>query len=206
MKTLARATIAMFAALSVMVLAPDPTSAQGDRVPCPSPLAPVSITRGGTTTATPSAADFAPGTQLTGMTYNQTSNNRPFRDTIVFRKPSTKLCCQLNTLPRNGFYGTLTVTYKALDPGPPGSSTSFNDSGGLVYLGASVPGQSGFIFPQSSSVANNQLSVHTYYLSAAIVQSGKVSFSVQDDSAVVSAKLEVPGGCCLQPTTTEKGG
>ena len=130
---------------------------------------------------------------------------KPFRDTFVFRKPSTKLCCQFNTLPRTGFYGKLTVTYKALDEGPKGSSTSYNDSGGLVHLGSSVPGQSGWIYPQGPYVLFHQIATHVYYLTAAIVQSGKVSFSVQDDSAVVSAKLEVPGGCCLEPTPIEKG-
>ncbi|HVA27836.1 MAG TPA: hypothetical protein VNF68_06630 [Candidatus Baltobacteraceae bacterium] len=205
MKHFSRATVALFAAFFTMALAPGATLAQNDRVLCPNPLAPVSITRGGTTAATPMASEFSPGTPLSGMTYNQTSDNQSFRDTIVFRKPSTKLCCRLDALPRTGYYGKLTVTYKALDEGPTGSHTSYNDSGGLVYLGASVPGQSGWIYPQGSFVANNQIAVRTYFLSAAIVQSGRVSFAVQDDTAVVSAKLEVPGGCCLQPTTSDKG-
>ncbi len=205
MKRLPRATIAILAAVFAMVLAPGATLAQNDRIPCPNPLAPVSMTRGGATAATPMASEFLPGTPLTGMRYNQPSYNQPFRDTIVFRKPSTKLCCRLDALPRTGYYGKLTVTYKALDEGPKGSSSSYNDSGGLVYLGSSVPGQSGWIYPQGSSVSNHQIAVRTYFLSAAIVQSGRVSFAVQDDTAVVSAKLEVPGGCCLQPTTADKG-
>ena len=205
MKKLSRAVIAMIGAVSIMALAPGATIAQDEKVLCPNPLPPVTMTRGGTVAATPDIADFPSGS-LTGMMYNQTSDNKIFRDTIVFRKPSTKLCCQLGTLPRSGFYGKLTVRYKALDGGPKGSSTSYNDSGGLVYQGHGVPGQSGWIYPQGSFVTTGQIAVHTYYLSAAIVQSGRVSFAVQDDTAVVSATLEVPGGCCLQPTPIEKGG
>ena len=193
MKKLSRKIVAVLGALSIMALAPGPTMAQSDRVPCPNPLAPVTMTRGGTTTATPDGADFAPGTSLSGMAYGQTADNQPFRDTFVFRKPSTKLCCQFDTLPRTGFYGKLTVRYKALDEGDKGSSTSYNDSGGLVHLGSSVPGQSGWIYPQGSSVSFHQVATHVYYLSAAIVQSGKVSFSVQDDSANIgSARRLLP--------------
>jgi|GEM_PF-2241366 len=205
MKKLSHKIVAILGALSIMALAPGPTMAQSDRVLCPNPLAPVTMTRGGATLATPDAADFAPGTPLGGMAYNQTPKNKPFRDTFVFRKPSTKLCCQFDTLPRTAYYGKLTVTYKALENGNKGSLTSYNDSGGLVHLGSSVPGQSGWIYPQGSYVSFHQIATHVYYLTAAIVQSGKVSFSVQDDSAVVSAKLEVPGGCCLEPTPIEKG-
>jgi hypothetical protein len=205
MKKVSRMIMAMIGAVSIMALSPGATIAQDGKVLCPNPLPPVTMTRGGTTAATPDIADFPTGL-LTGMTYNQTSNNQIFRGTIHFRKPSTKLCCQFNTLPRSGFYGKLTVRYKALEGGPKGSSTSYNDSGGLVYLGHSVPGQVGWIYPQGPSVTTGQIAVHTYYLSAAIVQSGEVSFAVQDDTAVVSATLEVPGGCCLQPTPIEKGG
>ena len=205
MKKLSRTIVAMIGAVSIMALGAGPTIAQEGRVLCPNPLAPVTMTRGGATAATPDVTDFPSGS-LTGMMYNQTSYDQDFRDTIRFRKPSTKLCCQFNTLPRTGFYGKLTVKYKALDGGPQGSSSSYNDGGGLVYLGHSVPGQSGFIYPQGASVATGQIAVHTYYLTAAIVQSGAVSFAVQDDSAVVSATLEVPGGCCLQPTPIERGG
>jgi hypothetical protein len=196
---LSHKVVAVLGALSIMALAPGTSLAQdGKVVPCPHPLAPVSITRTGTMASTPDRTGFPIG-PLTGR-YNQTVDNQMFRETIRFRDPSTKECCQLDKLPRNGYYGTLTVRYKALDEGPKGSSSSYNDTGGLVYQGHSVAGQSGYIYPQGASVSAGQIAVHTYFLTAAMVQSGEVSFAVQDDSAVVDAKLVVPGGCCLQPT------
>jgi hypothetical protein len=192
-KSLTAFTAAM-SLLSTLSFGSGPAGAQAGEVergrpsvPCPNPVV-VTITRGGTTAATPSAVDF-PSVPLTGYAYNQTAVNHFFRDTIAFKKPESK-CCQFNP-------GKLTVTYKALMGGPAKSATSANDTAGLVFHGASVPG-GGYIFGNLGTGTGQTVTI-PYTVPASIVASGQVSFSAQDDSAVVSATLEI-SGCCLDPT------
>ena len=146
---------------------------------------------------TPDVADF-PNDHLTSTTYNGTHINQNFGDTIHFKKPNSR-CCQFNA-------GSLTVTYRALQGGCIHSSTSANDAGGLIYHGAGVPGSSGFIPWYWHSIAGCKQGVSTgdtvtvvYAVPASIVATGRVSFSEEDDSAIVSATLRV-SGCCVQPT------
>jgi hypothetical protein len=128
------------------------------------------------------------------MTYGQTVINKAFRDTFHFK--ITSKCCQWNS-------GTLTVTYKALQSGPKGSSTSADDSRSVNYLGASVPGTGGYVYTTFPVTAGTTVTT-SYTIPADIVASGRVSFSLQDDSAVVSATLVVTG-CCLDPTPVRGG-
>jgi len=196
--------VAAMSLLSTLSFGSAPAGAQGadERgpatagMPCPNPIV-VTLTRGGSTAATPNIADFPSGA-LTGFAYNQTAANHNFRDTIAFKKPDSK-CCQFRP-------GKLTVVYKALQGGtvkPRSGGDAGNDSGGLVHHGASVSGQSGYIWALLQFTGNT---VHpgdtvpiVYTVSPSIIASGQVSFAVQDDTAVVSAKLEI-SGCCLEPT------
>src|SRR5665213_152253 len=192
MKSFSRGIIAILGTLSIMALgsgtsAADPDSPVTRPVPCPNPVV-VSMTRGRTMAASPNVADFPSGL-LTGMAYGGTSINKTFRDPFVFKKPDSK-CCQFQA-------GKLTVTYKALQGGPANSSTSANDAGGLVYHGASVAGSSGPIY--GGAVTTGFTKTVTDVVPANIVARGRVSFSEEDDTDVVSATLEV-SGCCLDPT------
>ena len=203
MQKLSRRLVAVVGTLAIIAFAPIQSKAD-DRtvVPCPNPMPAVSITRGGTQAATPSTTDFS-NTAAAHLpsAYGQTAYNKPFYDTIVFRKPSTTQCCQLGQLPGTTYYGKLVVTYKALQTGSgPTASDSGNDAGGLVYHGVGVAGQTGAIYTPTFVFAAGHTVTKTYYLNAAEVASGQVSFSVEDDTAVVSATLSVPGGCCLIPT------
>lgn len=216
MKKSSRNIIAVLGALSILALSPGATMAERERIVCPSPIPSVTLTRPGAaggTSATPDGADFKPGTQLKGMKYNQTANNLVFRDTVRFRKPSAKmLCCQFSQVAYKPtrtspgpFYGTLTVTYRALQNGASArSNDAGSDSGGLLYRDSLVPGQSGLIYSRFPFSAG-YIQTRTYYLTANIIASGQVSFTVQNHSAVVSATLYVPGGCCVEPTLIQAG-
>jgi hypothetical protein len=205
MKKLSLRLMAVVGTLAIIAFVPGATKADDKAVvPCPNPLPAVSITRGGTQAATPSTTDF-PSTPAGNLpsAYGQTGHNRAFYDTIVFRKPSTRECCQLGQIPGTPYYGKLTVTYKSLQAGSgPNASDSGNDAGGLVYHGAGVSGQTGAIYAPTFVFAVGHIVTRTYFLNAAEAASGQVSFSVEDDTAVVSAALAVPGGCCVLQTRT----
>lgn len=189
MKKLSRSAIAVLGALSLMALGPLGT------MPCPHPFTSVQA-RGGHMATTPSSQDF-PKDKLTSKTYNGTQINQNFGDTFSLKQ--TGKCCEYNA-------GTLTVTYRALQGGCKGSSTSANDAGGLIYHGAGVAGSSGFIpwhwhnSPGCAQyVSTGDVVTVVYTVPANIVASGRVSFSEEDDTAVVSATLRVTG-CCVNPT------
>jgi hypothetical protein len=208
MKKLSRRLVAVVGTLAIIAFAPGPTKADDKTVPCPNPMPAVSITRGGTQAATPSTVDF-PNTNAAMLpsVYGQTGHNRAFYDTIAFRKPSTTQCCQLGQIPGTPYYGKLVVTIKALQAGSGATaSDAGNDAGGLIYHGVGVAGQTGAIYAPTFVFAVGHTVTKTYYLNAAEVASGQVSFSIEDDSAVVSAVLDVPGGCCLIPTPTNGRG
>jgi hypothetical protein len=198
-----RAVFAALAALSILALAPAPTVAQieprsvagqaialpGPAVPCPQPIS-LKLTHGGQgvhTAGQPDPADFG---SLPGGTYNQTSINQWFRDSFHFKTSNSK-CCQFKD-------GKLTVVYRALQAGPPNSSTSANDDGGVWSGSGLLTGASGGrIFP--GAVILGQMATFNYVVPASLIASGKVSFAAEDDTAVVSATLEI-SGCCLDPT------
>jgi hypothetical protein len=144
----------------------------GLAVPCPNPVHYV-ITR-------PTAAGSQQPASLIG-TYNQPKPDHVFKDTFTFRPPHGQ-CCQFSR-------GTLKVTYKALVSGDPNSSTSWNDFGGLgPHTHMWGPGP----------VTAGQITTVPYTLTPAMLASGSVTLTVQDDTAVVSATLEITG-CCLIP-------
>ncbi|HYW54432.1 MAG TPA: hypothetical protein VE826_10705 [Dongiaceae bacterium] len=153
--------------------------------PCPNPVV-LKITRGGNTAATPDPVD-SPGIPLAGIAYNQTAFNKVFRDTFHVK---TGKCCEFKD-------GLLTVTYKALLGGAAGTATAANDGGGVIFHGVSVPGSSGPIW--GTVVATGAVKTVQYTVPANVIATGRISFGAQDDSAVVSATLEV-SGCCLEPT------
>jgi hypothetical protein len=145
----------------------------GPSVPCPNPVHSV-ITR-----------PTSPGSQQPATilgTYNQTAVNQSFKDTFTFKPPQGQ-CCQFTS-------GTLRVTYKALQSGPANSSTSANDDAGLM------PGPYPRIF--SGAVTAGTIKTVVYPLTPAHLASGSVTLYVEDDTAVVSATLEIVG-CCLTP-------
>ena len=142
-------------------------------VPCPNPVHYV-ITR-------PTAAGSQQPATILG-TYNQTSINQSFKDTFTF-KPQQGQCCQYSA-------GKLHVTYKALQSGPANSSTSANDDAGLM------PGPYPRIF--SGAVTAGTIKTVDYVVTPAMIASGSVTLYVEDDTAVVSATLEITG-CCLTP-------
>jgi len=169
--------------LSAISLGAGPAKAQapeaarmipGPAVPCPNPVHSI-ITR-----------PTSPGGQQPATilgTYNQTSINQSFKDTFTFKPPQGQ-CCQYTS-------GVLRVTYKALQGGPPNSSTSANDDAGLM------PGPYPRIFTGAVAAGTIKANV-PYTLTPAMLASGSVTLYVEDDTAVVSATLEITG-CCLTP-------
>ena len=146
----------------------------GPAVPCPNPVHSI-ITR-----------PTSPGGQQPATilgTYNQTSINQSFKDTFTFKPPQGQ-CCQYTS-------GVLRVTYKALQGGPANSSTSANDDAGLM------PGPYPRIFTGAVAAGTIKANV-PYTLTPAMLASGSVTLYVEDDTAVVSATLEITG-CCLTP-------
>jgi hypothetical protein len=169
--------------LSAITLGAGPAKAQapeaarmlpGASVPCPNPVRSV-ITR-----------PTSPGSQQPATilgTYNQTAVNQSFKDTFTFKPPQGQ-CCQFTS-------GRLLVTFKALQSGPANSSTSANDDAGLM------PGPYPRIFTGAVTAGTIRANV-PFTLTAAQLASGSVTLYVEDDTAVVSATLEIIG-CCLTP-------
>jgi len=155
-------------------------------VPCPHP-----ITR--TLTAPPPSpptlnpTDFsgALGTAVQGSTWNQTNPDHGFGHS--FKLPEAGKCCVWTR-------ATLIVKVKALVPGPAGSPSSSNDWVQLVKNGASVPGTGQQPFIAGATLG--QTATVTIAVPQNILNSGVVSFYVQDDSAVTGAELRLEG-CCI---------
>lgn len=158
------------------------------QVPCPHPIT-QTIKAPPPSPPTLDPADFngALGTAVAGSVWNQTAPDKGFGHTFHFPFPG-KECCLMTK-------GTLIVTVKALVSGPAGSSTTANDWVQLVQNGASVPGSGQQ--PFASGATLGQQAVVTINVPANILATGRVSFYVQDDSAVVSAELRLTG-CCLK--------
>jgi hypothetical protein len=151
---------------------------------CPNPQpitlsAPTSTS--GPTPAAPNPIDFS--MSVAGSMFNQTQVNKPFGHTFNFTRPSSE-CCQYAD-------GLLTVTYKVLGDLWP------NDGGGPVRNGSGY--QTGLIWANVPNVHVGTTVTKTYPIPASWIASGRVSFGVQDDTAVVRATLQI-NGCCLTPT------
>jgi hypothetical protein len=120
-----------------------------------------------------------------GSVWNQTAVNKGFAHTFHF-KPEGE-CCVWTT-------GTLTMEVKALQGGPGGSPTSANDGVTVFSNKVIVPPQ---VSPWSAGVATGATKTLTFNIPAAALALGKVSFYVEDDTAVVWAHLHLEG-CCIR--------
>lgn len=119
--------------------------------------------------------------------FNATMPNQRFGHTFTLRAPGK--CCQCAG-------GRLTVVYKALQDGASATSADAgNDLGGLVSGGASVPGSVGPIW--GGPVKKDTTKTIVYDVPCKLISTGRVSLSAQDDTAVVSARLEIRG-CCAE--------
>lgn len=139
----------------------------------------------------PAAAPYLPDFQATfppNIGFNATVPNKIFGHTFTLSAPSK--CCQCSG-------GRLTVVYKALQDGVSATTPDAgNDTGGLVSEGGKgVPGSSGPIW--GGPVKKGTTKTIVYAVPCKVISTGRVSFVAQDDTAVVSAKLEIRG-CCAE--------
>ncbi|HXH41879.1 MAG TPA: hypothetical protein VNN08_24865 [Thermoanaerobaculia bacterium] len=166
----------------------------GPPVPCPHP---VSLTLNGPsrppTPPAPDPLDFAPTltAAVTGSQWNQTAVNKSFGHTFHFPATTVNECCLMTK-------GTLQVKVKCLQTGGANSSTSGNDDIELVQHGAPVSGFSKRVWPQPAGCVAGAVTTVTFNnIPVAVLSTGRVSFFVEDDTAVISATL-ILNGCCLR--------
>jgi len=117
--------------------------------------------------------------------WSQTVINKAFAHTFHFRPQGE--CCVWTS-------GTLTMEVKALQGGPAGSATSANDGVTVFSNQVKVPPQ---ISPWSAGVATGATKTLTFNIPASVLAFGKVSFYVEDDTAVLWAHLHLEG-CCIR--------
>ena len=120
-----------------------------------------------------------------GSVWNQPHWDKAFGHTFRF-DPKRSDCCALTG-------GILTIKIKALVSGP-GISTSVNDGMHVYVGGVSKAART----PWTSGVHAGDLQTMTIPLAAADLSTGLVSIYFEDDTAVLSADLEVDW-CCLTP-------
>jgi len=122
--------------------------------------------------------------------FNQTAINQAFAYTFHF-PVGGKECCRCIE------GATLTVTLKALQTGPAGSSTSSND---LIYIVSSLaPGNKVIgqvLWPHAATAG--QTETLTFQIPCKYLTNGHISFYVEDDTAVTQAQLTL-SRCCLLP-------
>jgi len=159
----------------------------GPPTPCPHPVTLV-LTAPPPSTPTPDPADFTPP-DVAGSVWNQTAVNKHFGHTFHFPSPTSGECCLMTK-------GTLEVKIKCLQGGPANSSTSGNDDIELVQNHVGVPGFSKKAWP-SGCTTGAIGSVTFNNIPASVLATGRVSLYVEDDTAVLGAKLTLHG-CCLQ--------
>jgi len=156
---------------------------------CPRPFSTVIV--GENSPPAPNAAAFSAiginPTTVSGSQWNQTQVNKAFGTTFHFPAPG-KDCCLMT-------YGVLIVKLKALQGGGTGSSSSWNDDI-VVFSGTHKDGNQR-IWSQTAPVHTGDMTQLQFPLSAQTLQSGVVSLYVEDDTAVVSAHLELRG-CCIK--------
>ena len=164
---------------------------------CPHPIKTLHLTA----TATPSInqQDF-PNPLPAGQSVRPLGGagvNGVFRYTFNWKAPD-KLCCEITK-------AVLTVQLKWNGPGGPSSAA--NDTISVIHNNASIPGLGGYIWGpnlQTPLAGNNPPAQQTKTITipmnaaalAAATQGNHLSFSVQDDTTVVSATLDI-SGCCV---------
>jgi hypothetical protein len=140
---------------------------------------------------TPSAnmADF-PANCSAGYEQNLNGGtpNRCYIHTFNLPVPS-ELCCQCVESKKN----FLTIGYKALQPGPPNSPSSANDTWGIIG------GPSGPLYAPPVGGGPPWQRTKTIPVTCAMLKNNplRLSFLVQDDTQVTSAKLDLDL-CCVK--------
>ena len=155
-------------------------------VPCPIPM---HINLTASSGATPYAADFpAKCSGGYGSTLNGNKFNTCFRYTFKW-KPKTE-CCEC-------IKGTLTVNYRSIQGGQSATSNDAgNDSMSLWSNGSAVAGTSQPLY-STFPFSAGQTGTKTIPLKCEWLKNNRLSFIVQDDTAVTSATLDVVG-CCIK--------
>jgi len=158
--------------------------------PCPHPVR--IVIEGEKHPPTPDPAAF--GSTLfplvTGSQWNQTAVNKAFGTTFHFPAPGQgKECCLMTE-------GTLVVTLKALQGGGINSPTSWNDDI-VVFSPLTNKFWNKRAWSQTNAVNTGDTETLTIPIPASALQTGIVNLYVEDDTAVVSAHLELKG-CCLR--------
>jgi hypothetical protein len=188
-----------FVALGVL---PSPSGAQEERTAVSHPVPPIELCRRPSrqqsinltapapppapASATPNPADFPTTPCSAGWESNFGGHtiNRCFKHTFTWKAPGPGCRC---------LSGELTIQYKALQGGPPGSPTSVNDTVAIYSGGSGVPGTSQELY--SGTVTTGQTGTKTIRLTCDMLQHNRLSFLVQDDTSVTSATLHVVY-CC----------
>lgn len=156
---------------------------------CPRPVS-FTIAAGPTAPPTPDPSDFS-GTLANAVatsSWNQAYVNRGFGHSFTL-PPAGRDCCIWTR-------ATLIVKVKALQAGAAGTDgESVNDRVQLVKNGASVTGTAQQPFAGGATVG--QLATVTIAVPQSVLDSGVISVYVQDDTAVLSAELQLVG-CCLR--------
>ena len=160
----------------------------GGRMLCPRPTV---ETLGLKAAPTPDSADFPtplPTGQLAAGV-NETAINHTFRHTFKWNDHG---CCQIMS-------ATLTIVTKSLQAATTLQvSDARNDTYGITHNGVTAGGQSGYLY--SGPAAAGTVKTTTIALNATSLANmnatGRLSFSVQDDSAVQKAVLRIER-CCI---------
>jgi hypothetical protein len=158
-------------------------------VSCPKPIT-QTVTAPPPSSPTLSATDFSGtlGNAVAGSTWNQTKADKGFGHSFTVPSPGKECCIWTRA--------TLIVKVKALQAGTAGmTGASVNDWVQLVKNGASVAGTGQQPFSGGATVG--QTATVTINVPQNVLNSGVISFYVQDDTAVQSAELRLEG-CCIR--------
>ena len=160
-------------------------------LPCPEPWS-QTITLNQSTAPYAAQADFAPPQwNAPRAVLNDPGIDKHFLHTFRWEEPHK--CCQITG-------AQLTVNMRANQAGASHSSSDAGNDGIVVMNGGSVlAGLSAAVYPNTPFAKGFQVT-KTWSLPAAaltvIDQNHRLSFDVQDDTAVLSATLQL-NGCCL---------
>ncbi|NHQ60759.1 hypothetical protein G9409_09225 [Chlorobium sp. BLA1] len=155
-------------------------------IPCPNPVH-IALNIGCGNPTYPYAPDFrppGPNQQFDGMCGS--TINKIVKHTFEWKLPSK--CCQFVS-------GTLSITVKALQKGISHTSNDAgNDKAYILKNGTELWWK--YIYPIPPTVTVGQQQTVTVPVTAAMVTGNRISFAVQDDSSVLSAKLDL-NYCCV---------
>lgn len=151
------------------------------KAPCPFPTT-AHYSAGPTPAPSPVLSEFPANVRplISGSTWNQTAHNKAIGHTFRY---GVKECCAVTS-------ATLTLRIKALEGGS--GPTSANDGINVYVGGIQIAAQT----PWTSSVTTGATKTVTIPLNGNQLTNGMVSFYVQDDTAVISADLDLVI-CCV---------